>query len=140
MKTKKERAQLERETIARVGFVQGFSEGGRYVLSLLMGLPRPDAAVIDDKLGVGDVEIHYGPGTELQMERVSKLDALLTAVGVDDLKAALQGEIELNPPARLEAIVSYLQSQKVNHAAGDTLSLAEILDKTISLARGYRDS
>lgn len=109
METRKQRAQRERETIARVGFEHGFVEGGRYVLALLMGLPRPERVVVNDSLAPGVVEIHCAPRSGLQEDRLAKLGMLLEAIKDTDLRTALSPEEEISPARRLEQIVRYCQ-------------------------------
>lgn len=140
MKSRREREKRIMEHTARIGFENGFVEGGRYILALLMGLPRPNKVVVNPEVPLGEVQIHVGELSELQTERVEKLGQFLDAVKDTDMRKALAEEGEINPAQRLEQIAQYCTWAR-NHAEGvGTLEeIGVVLDEVMLRARGeYR--
>ena len=109
MKSARERMREGLTHAAKAGFTQGFSEGARHILAVLMGLPRPTRIIRDDSMcEVGEVALVAGTLTDMQEERLQKLDEVLQALNGADLQQVMQREV-LNPVTRLEAIMQVLQ-------------------------------
>jgi hypothetical protein len=143
IETRKQKERRRAEVIATAGFERGFEEGSKYMLSLLMGMPRPSSVVLDDEMEPGSVAILVNPATDLQRERIERLGEILSLIRSSDAEAALSGELELSPVRRLERIVGSLQASVRVMERGDRKRFSRedvegLIENTISLARGIR--
>jgi hypothetical protein len=129
--TRRQRESEKHLAIASQGFERGFEEGSRYLISLLMGLPRPSFVVLDDTLPSGTVGLIAHHSTEIQHDRLTKLGELLDAVGQSDARAAAAGLAESSPMRRLERVAAYVLARKAK-SKGER----EALDAVLTLLRG----
>lgn len=134
LKSRRQQFREAMENTAKVGFEHGFVEGGRYVLSLLMGLPRPSQVMLDSNLEPGEVQLRYGPLSEIQMERAQKLDDLLGAIKETDIRTAASKDQKVHPARRLEDIVAFCQ--RTGGATRQSQKVKDLMDQIVDLARG----
>lgn len=137
IESKKQAIRRVMENAARDGFTHGFAEGGRYVISLLMGLPRPYRVVVDPSLEPGTCELRYGHVEgELAQERVQKLGDILDALRETDLKTALDPKEEISPARRLENVAAYVQGVQADKRSSQKIQ--GLMDEIMRLVEGEK--